>query len=106
MKGDPTECGNYRGIKLLEHAMKILEKVVDKCIRDIVTTDKMQFGFMPGRGTTGAMFIVRQIQEKYIEGNRNIYDAFVDMEKANIDWSYSIKKVTLESNSTTLCKSP
>jgi hypothetical protein len=42
MKVDPTECGNYRGIKLLEHAMKILEKVVDNHIRDIVTVDKMQ----------------------------------------------------------------
>jgi hypothetical protein len=37
---------------------------------------------MPGRGTTGAIFIVRQIQEKYIEGNINIYHAFVDIEKA------------------------
>jgi len=22
-KGDPMECGSYRGIKLLEHAMKV-----------------------------------------------------------------------------------
>jgi len=25
-KGDPMECGSYRGIKLLEHAMKIVER--------------------------------------------------------------------------------
>ena len=24
-KGDPMECGSYRGIKLLEHAMKVIE---------------------------------------------------------------------------------
>ena len=24
-KGDPMECGPYRGIKLLEHAMKVVE---------------------------------------------------------------------------------
>ena len=24
-KGDPIECGSYRGIKLLEHAMKVVE---------------------------------------------------------------------------------
>jgi len=25
-KGDPMECGSYRGIKLLEHAMKLVER--------------------------------------------------------------------------------
>jgi hypothetical protein len=64
MKGDPTECGNYRGIKLIEHAMKTLEKIVDKHIREIVTIDKMQFGFMLGRVTTGAIFIVRKYKTK------------------------------------------
>jgi len=24
-KGDPMECGSYRGIKLLEHVMKVVE---------------------------------------------------------------------------------
>ena len=27
-KGDPIECGSYRGIKLLEHAMKVLERIL------------------------------------------------------------------------------
>ena len=27
-KGDPMECGSYRGIKLLEHAMKVVERVL------------------------------------------------------------------------------
>ena len=26
-KGDPMECGSYRGIKLLEHAMKVVERI-------------------------------------------------------------------------------
>jgi len=26
-KGDPMECGSYRAIKLLEHAMKVIERV-------------------------------------------------------------------------------
>jgi len=25
-KGDPMECGSYRGIKLVEHAMKVVER--------------------------------------------------------------------------------
>jgi len=26
-KGDPMECGSYRGIKLLEHALKVVERI-------------------------------------------------------------------------------
>ena len=48
-EGDVMECGSYRGIKLMEHAM---ERVVDKMLREIVDIDGMQFGFMKGRGTT------------------------------------------------------
>ena len=28
-KGDVLECGNYRGIKLMEHGLKIMERVLD-----------------------------------------------------------------------------
>ena len=41
----------------------------------------MQFGFMPGRGINDAIFILRQLQEKYWE-KKNIYFAFVDLKKA------------------------
>ena len=37
---------------------------------------------MPGRGTTDAIFIIRQLQEKYIAANKPLYFAFVDLEKA------------------------
>jgi len=29
-KGDPMNCGSYREVKLLEHAMKIVERVLEK----------------------------------------------------------------------------
>jgi len=28
-KGDPMECGSYRGIKLLEHDIKVVERVCE-----------------------------------------------------------------------------
>ena len=43
-KGDALECGSYRGIKLLEHVMKILERVIESRVRRIVKIDDMQFG--------------------------------------------------------------
>ena len=81
-KGDALECGSYRGIRLLEHAMKVLEKVIEARVRKIVQIDSMQFGFMPGRGTTDAIFIVRQLQEKYLAKKKDLWMAFIDLEKA------------------------
>jgi Reverse transcriptase (RNA-dependent DNA polymerase)/Endonuclease/Exonuclease/phosphatase family len=81
-KGDAMECGSYRGIKLLEHVMKILERVIECRVRNIVKIDEMQCGFMPGKGTTDAIFIVRQLQEKHLAKNKDLWMAFVDLEKA------------------------
>ena len=53
----------HMGVKLLEHATKIVEKVLEKRLRKIVTIDDMQFGFMPSKGTIDAVFILRRIQE-------------------------------------------
>ena len=47
-KGDALACGSYRGIKLVEHAMKVLERVIERRVRNIVKIDNMQFGFMAG----------------------------------------------------------
>ena len=81
-KGDALDRGNYRGLKLTEQAMKILETIVDGLIRQVVSIDDSQFGFVPGRGTTDVIFVVRQLQEKYLAANKRLYMAFVDLEKA------------------------
>ena len=42
----------------------------------------MQFDFMPGRGTTDALFVVRIMQEEYRDKKKKLYMCFVDIEKA------------------------
>ena len=59
-KSDVMSCGSYRGVKLLQHAMKIVERVLEKRIRTLVNLNEMQFGFMPGKGTMDAIFIVEE----------------------------------------------
>ena len=81
-KGDPLQCGSYRAIKLLEQGMKVMERVLEKRVRSQVKIDDMQFGFMPGKGTTDAIFITRQMQEKHQAKKKRLYYAFVDLEKA------------------------
>jgi len=84
MKGDLMECGFYRVIKLLEHAMKVIERVFERRVGEKVKIDAMQFGFMPGKGTTDAVFTVRQMQEKYGCKWYKLYFAFVDFEKKHL----------------------
>ena len=56
-KGDALSYGNYRGLKLLEHVMKILEHI-NIILQGQVSINNMQFDFMPGRSTTDAIFII------------------------------------------------
>ena len=41
----------------------------------------MQFGFMPGKGTTDALFILRRMQEEFRGREKKLYMCFVDLEK-------------------------
>ena len=81
-KGDALERGNCCGLKLTEQVMKVLERIVDSLNRQLVSINDSQFGFIPGRGTTDAIFVVRQLQEKYLAAKKRFYMAFVDLEKA------------------------
>ena len=44
--------------------------------------DNMQFGFVPGIGTVDVIFMVRQLQEKFLEKRKDLFFAFVDLGKA------------------------
>jgi len=81
-KGDPMECGSYRGIKLLEHAMKVVERIFEHRIRQQTEIDNKQFGFMKGKGNTDAIFMARQMQENFRVKGKKLYFGFVDLEKA------------------------
>ena len=83
-KGDVMDCRAYRGVKLLEHAMKIVERVLENRIRGLVTINDVQFGFMPGKGTTHALFrpILRKMQEEFCGRKKKLYMCFVNLEKA------------------------
>ena len=47
--------------------MKVFERVIEEKIREQVKIDDMKFGFMNGKATIDAIFIARQLQERYVE---------------------------------------
>ena len=80
-KGDIRNCSCYRAVKLLEHEMKVVERVLKRLCR-IVTVDEMQFGCMLARGTIDAVFILRRLQEEYHAKGKKMYMCFVKIEEA------------------------
>ena len=45
--------------------MKVFERVLESKIREQVKINDMQFCFTHGKSTVDAIFIVRQVQEKF-----------------------------------------
>ena len=83
-KGDVQDPGKYRGITLLSHIMKLLERIVGGRIRKKVEQElgEEQQGFRKCRGTTDGMFILRQMVKKRLEINGSMAVGFMDSEKA------------------------
>ena len=83
-KGDVHECGNSRGISLLSVVGKVYGRVLINRIRDKTENviSEVQGGFRRGRGCTDQTFVVRQIGEKYAAKGKDVYFAFLDLEKA------------------------
>ena len=65
-KGDALNTGTYRSIKITEHVMKVMEHLIGKLICEIFNIDEMRYAFVKGQDTTDAIFIPRQLQEKYL----------------------------------------
>ena len=74
-KGDVMSCGSHRGVKLLEHAMKIVERVLERQIQTLINLNEMQLGFMPEKETVDAIF-VRRMQEEYQKKGQEVVYVF------------------------------
>ena len=81
-EGNIQECGNYRGIKMISHIMKIWERIIDRRLREETSMGEEQFGFMPGEGQLIPYFAARQVIEKHREMQKELHLVFIDLENA------------------------
>ncbi|KAJ4434340.1 hypothetical protein ANN_22899 [Periplaneta americana] len=83
-KGDRRDCGNYRGISLLNTGYKIYSKIITN--RLAVITENIlleeQHGFRKNRSCIDCVFSISQMIEKNREYNIPTYIAFIDYNKA------------------------
>ena len=56
--------------------------MIEARLRDRVEISKQQYGFMPGKRTTNAMFALGMLMENYRKGKRDLHCVFIDLEKA------------------------
>jgi hypothetical protein len=108
-KGGVQSCTNYCGIKLMSHTMKLWERVIEHRLRRMTSVTKNQFGFMPGRSTMEAIFLVQQLMERYREQKKDLHMVFIDLEKAydkiprNVMW-WALEKHKVPAKYITLIK--
>ena len=81
-EGYIMNCGNYWGIKLMCHSMKLYERVHGNRLRNIVSISDEQFGIVKGNSTTYSIFALRKLQERYREGHQYLHCVIIDLEKA------------------------
>lgn len=83
-KPSAIECEDYRTISLMSHITKILLRIIMKRMRAKIHPEigEEQFGFMPDKGTRNAVFVLKNIIERTIEMQQDVFLCFLDYKKA------------------------
>jgi hypothetical protein len=81
-KENVQSCTNYRGIKLMSHTMKLRERIIEHRLRGVTNVNENQFGFMPGRLTMEAIFLIKQLMKRCREKKKDLHMVFIDLENA------------------------
>ena len=83
-KGNAKECSNYCTIALISHASKVMLKIPQARLQQLVNQElpDVQARFRKGRGIRNQIANICWITEKVREFQKKIYFCFIDYAKA------------------------
>ena len=83
-KPGAVDCEQYRTTSLICHSTKIILRILLLRARSRITpmVGREQFGFVKDAGTRNAIFVVRNITERAVEMQKDMYMCFIDYSKA------------------------
>ena len=85
-KGSPALCDNYRGLSLINHTGKLLERMLQNRLLPFALEAGLvpwgQFGFLAGVGTADAQGLAAHLADSAAEQGLKTFRAFVDLTKA------------------------
>ena len=56
----------------MSHTMNLWEKIIERRLRVETRIFENQFGFMPGRSTTEAIYLLRRLMERYQSAHKDL----------------------------------
>ena len=81
-QGERADPSNYRPISLLSIISKVLEQHIASKLRSILSISDQQWGFMPGRSTTGAILSAMHDWHEHLDKGADVQAIFFDLQKA------------------------
>jgi hypothetical protein len=93
----------------MSYTMKLCERIIEHRLRGVTNVTENQFGFVSERLTMEAIFLIKQLMERYREQKKDMHMIFIDLEKAydkvprNIMW-WALQKHKISTKYITLIK--
>ena len=83
-KPGAIECELHRTISLMSHVTKVLLRIIMMRVRSKIRPEisEEQCGFVEGKGTANAVYMLRTIIERALEVQKDVYLCFIDYTKA------------------------